>query len=604
MLLISGIVVFRFIYPPYSILTWDVFGYYLYLPALFIHNDLGLKDISWVHQMVEQYQTTATLYQVTALPDGGWVMKYSSGIALLNLPAFLIAHFYSYLAGYKSDGFSAPYQLAWAISGLVYTAIGLWIMRRILLRYFSDSITSVLLLLLVLATNYFQLTAFDGYLSHNYLFTVYTFILWYTIKWHEKPNIKYALGLGISLGLAILSRPNEMVALLLPVLWNIYNRESFQAKVLLFKKHFPHLLVAGFSLALIGSLQLLYWKYTTGSWLYYSYNNAGEGFDFTHPYILQVLFSFRKGWLIYTPVMAFALAGFLILYKRNKALFVPLLVYFIVNLYIISSWTCWWYAGGSYSQRALLSSYVILLLPMGYMIDYLLNRQKLIRVLFIGLLSLLLILNLFQTWQWVHGIIDGTRMSKAYYFAVFAKTHATEVDQKLLLVERSIEAFEKLENESEYTGKIATLFDFEGQKFKKLNISTDTVHSGKAALRMNAQYPYSPAYEASFEALTSHDHAWIRASVWVYPLQDVASGMASLVITFEHKGELYGYRAIGIDRSDFHIKTAEWNYISMDYLTPEVRSTSDKVKVYFWLQGDSPLLIDDLKIEVFEPNGK
>lgn len=604
LLLSVAIVFFRFVYPPYSILTWDVFGYYLYLPALFIHGDIALRDISWIHQVVDQYNTTSTLYQLTALPEGGWVFKYSSGIALLNLPAFLIAHAYSYLFGYKTDGFSTPYQLAWAISGLIYTVIGLWMMRRILLQYFTEQITALLLVLLVLATNYFQLTAFDGYLSHNYLFTIYTLIIWYTIQWHRTPKLETATCLGFFIGLAILSRPNEMVALLIPLFWNVYNRKSLQAKWHLMVSHFSQLLGAAIVMIAVGSLQLIYWKLSTGNWVFYSYNNAGEGFDFFNPYIFQVLFSFRKGWFVYTPIMMFAIAGVILLYKQNKPLFVPVVLYFLTNLYIVSSWTCWWYAGGSYSQRALLSSYALLLIPLGYMLKYLVDKGELVRTILFSILFLITLLNVFQTWQWVHGIIDGTRMSKEYYFAVFAKTYATGEDRRLLLIERSVDGVETFNNEDAYTLKASTLIDFEGEKFATLPIVIDTVYKGSASLRMNPNQCYSPAYEASYSDLTSSDHAWIRTGVWVYPKSEVKPDMASLVISFEHKGEVYGYRAYGIDKKEFNIKPFQWNYISVDYLTPEVRSIADKVKIYFWLQGNREVLIDNLKIDIYEPKNR
>jgi len=41
--LIAGIVFFRFVYPPIYALSWDVFGYYLYLPATFIYHDFWLQ---------------------------------------------------------------------------------------------------------------------------------------------------------------------------------------------------------------------------------------------------------------------------------------------------------------------------------------------------------------------------------------------------------------------------------------------------------------------------------------------------------------------------------------------------------------------------------
>ena len=601
LLLIAGIVFFRFQYPPVNILSWDVFGYYLYLPAAFIYHDLRLTDISWVNHLIDQYQTTSTFYQATAFPSGGWVMKYSLGMALLNAPAFFLAHFYSLISGFPPDGFSLPYQYAWALSGLIFSAIGIGMLRNILLEFFNEKITLILLVIVVLATNYFQLTAFDGYLSHNYLFTLYTLIVWFTIRWHKKPRWHYAVALGLSMGLAMLVRPSELVCIIIPLLWNVSDWQSLRQKGMLVSGNYKHIVLMVISATIAGFPQLLYWKYATGQWLYYSYNNPGEGFDFSQPYLEEVLFSFRKGWLIYTPVMLFALAGFYSLYKRNKSLFYIILVYFLVNLYVVSSWTCWWYAGGSYSQRALLSSYVVLAIPLGYFFMQLFTWKPLLRNTTCFIIILLLLLNLFQTWQWAHGIIDRTRMTKEYYFAVFGKTSATETDRKMLLIERTNGNVETLKNESDYSRRTVALFDFEQPKNDGLLLTVDTVFGGNFALRVDEQHPYSPGFEMPFHQITQKDHAWLRAEVMVFPVNPIEDNMASLVITFLHKGENYQYRAASIALKQYGMKPGQWNSMTMDYLTPEVRSKNDMAKVYFWLQGKSPILIDNLKIDVFEP---
>jgi hypothetical protein len=600
MLLISGIVFFRFVYPPVNILSWDVFGYYLYLPATFIYHDLRLTDINWVNQLISQYQTTSTFYQATAVPADGWVMKYSMGMAVLNAPAFFIAHLYSHATGFRADGFSLPYQYAWAISGLIYTAIGIFMLRKILLKFFDEKISITVLVIIVLATNYFQLTAFDGYLSHNYTFTLYTLIVWFTIRWHEKPSRKFAFGLGFAMGLAVLVRPSELVCTLIPVLWGIHDTESLKVKLQLLKSNYQQLLILIFAAIMAGLPQLIYWKYCTGHWIYYSYNNAGEGFDFTHPYIKEVLFSFRKGWLIYTPVMIFAIGGFISLYKRNKSLFYSILTYALVNLYIVSSWTCWWYAGGSYSQRALLSSYVVLAIPIGYLLRQMQTWIKSIRFIASIIIGLFLLLNLFQTWQWAHGIIDRTRMTKDYYFATFGRTSVTEADRKLLLIERPTDANEVLNNEKDYSQRIAACFNFENPEVQDLTLSSDTVYDGKYSLKLDENHPFSPSFEMPFRKITQKDHAWLRVQVMVFPTSDPVENSASLVVTFQHNGENYHYRAKSISLKEFEMKPGSWNKMQMDYLTPEVRSENDSVKVYFWLQGKNPVIIDDFKIVIFD----
>jgi hypothetical protein len=596
LVLITAIVFFRFVYPPASILTWDVFGYYLYLPATFIYHDLCLNDIGWVNRIIAEYQTTATLYQALPIPGGGYVMKYSMGMAVLNAPAFLVAHGISLASGAKADGFSLPYQYAWAISGLVYAAIGIFMLRKILLKYFDEKITSAVLVLTVLATNYFQLTAFDGYLSHNYLFTLYTFILWFTIRWHEKPRPAYALGLGLAMGMAVLVRPSEMVGILIPLFWNISGRQSLREKTARVTANFSRLLIMSSAAIAVGMLQLAYWKYSTGHWLFYSYTNAGEGFDFTHPYLKEVLFSFRKGWLIYTPVMVLALAGMVSLYRSARPLFAATLIYFLVNLYVVSSWTCWWYAGGSYSQRALLSSYAVLALPLGFLLRD--TRKRVWRKALYLAAAGLLILNLFQTWQWAHGLIDRTRMTRAYYFAIFGKTSVSDAERKLLLVERPNDEVEILRNETDYARRTALFLDFENNATDPF--LSDTASSGKKSARLSLSHPFSAGFEMPYRLITPKDHAWLRTSVMVYPTDTVKDGMASLVMTFQHQGVPYHYRALSISDTSFRMKAGQWNRMQLDYLTPEVRSVNDSIKVYFWLQGNKPVLIDDLKIEIFD----
>jgi hypothetical protein len=212
----------------------------------------------------------------------------------------------------------------------------------------------------------------------------------------------------------------------------------------------------------------------------------------------------------------------------------------------------------------------------------------------------MLLLNLFQTWQWAHGIIDRTRMTKAYYFATFGKTSFTEADRKLLLIERPTDAVDAFQNESDYKKSDAAYFDFEKTPEGDMMLSTDTVFAGKSSLRMDSQRPFSTAFEMPFSELTSKDHAWIRAEVRVFPTV-VAENTASLVITFQHKGENYNYRSLSISAGELKMKSNEWNLMKMDYLTPEVRSKDDHIKAYFWVEGTAPVFIDDMKFMVYEP---
>ena len=392
-----------------DVISWDVFGYYLYLPAQFIYHDLALKDFTWVQHILDLYKPTIGFYQAYMGPVGDYVLKYSMGLAILYSPFFFLAHLFAMVAGFPPDGFSLPYQVAIAMGSIFYALLGIWIFRKLLLRFFSDQVTAITMVLIVLGTNYFQLTAFDGAMPHNVIFTLYAFVLWKTIQWHEKPGYKNAIILGIAIGLAILARPTSAVIVIVPLLWGIHDRESWKGKWQLIKGNYPQILIMILCLIIPPLLQMGYWKIHAGTFFYYSYEK-GEKLNLLAPYVWQVLFSYKKGWLVYAPMMAFAITGFYFLADKNRGIFHSTFYFFLLNLFLVASWPTWWY-GGSLGQRALMESYVILALPMGYFIQWLLEKKGLVKIPFYSVILFFLLLNLFQTWQYMNFIIDPSNMT-------------------------------------------------------------------------------------------------------------------------------------------------------------------------------------------------
>ncbi|MFH1936138.1 MAG: hypothetical protein ABIK52_01070, partial [Bacteroidota bacterium] len=340
--LLAGCIIYgRFLLPRWltfdhlSIISWDVFGYYLYLPAQFIYHDIGITDFSWLQKILDQYAPTIGFYQAYLGPEGEYIMKYPMGMAILFAPFFFLAHLLSNPLGFPPDGFSLPYQVSVALGCMLYATIGIWFLRKILLRYFSDAVTTIVMILLVLGTNYFQLVTYDSAMVHNSLFTIYTLIIWCTIQWHDNPKWRHAIAIGLFIGLAALIRPTEVISALIPILWGVWDKESTLKKWLLITSHRSHVIGMVLMVFLVGSVQLIYWKMHAGTFVYYSYEE-GETLKFLAPYIMFVLFSWKKGWLIYAPMMFFPLAGFIFLYKQKREIFWATFLFFAVNLFLIS----------------------------------------------------------------------------------------------------------------------------------------------------------------------------------------------------------------------------------------------------------------------------
>jgi hypothetical protein len=598
-----AIVYLRFYFPVENIISWDVFGYYLYLPATFIYHDLGLKDLSWVHQLIDQYHNTSTFYQAFLGPEGNVVIKYSCGMALFYSPFFFIAHFLAPSLGFAADGLSLPYQYAMVIGGLLYSLAGMFLLRRVLLKFFGDALTAFILLLIILGTNYLEMAYAGGLLTHNILFALYPLVLLYTIKWYSLPKPKTAFVLGLVIGLITLVRPTDGIIVLIPLLWGLISKNSLKERFQLLKKEYISVMGVVAGIILVVLPQLVYWKIMTGDFIYYSYINPGEGFDFLNPHTWNFLFSFRKGWLIYTPVMFFALAGFFIIWKKRRDIFWALFTFTLLYIFIVSSWSCWWYAC-SFSARPMVQAYPVLAITMGFMFQKIRVLKISRSMVFYFIAMVLLTLNIFQHWQYSFGwILDGYRMTAPYYFRVFGKTHLEPGDRDLLLVERSAESVEYFTDSTAYTGRIIQFYDFEKADQDYASKKIDTLaHSGTSCLRMDSTFIYSPGLTMQYKELTRKDHNWIRASVWVYSPLDPKDNPMSLVVTFTHgKGGNYQYRTIDLDNPALGFKAGSWNLLSMDYMTPEVRSAKDNLSVYCWLRGKNPVYIDDFTVRAFEP---
>jgi hypothetical protein len=585
---------------PAVLLSWDIFGYYLYLPFTFIYRDLGLENFSIVEGIIAKYKNTVGFYQAIPLPDGRWVMKYPMGMAVLYVPWFFIGHLWAFVSGYETDGFSFPYQASLLYGSFVYTVSGLMLFRKAMLRFFSPCITALLLVLIPFGTNFMIHTVWhgQGLMSHNYLFFLFAAVLWLTIGWHEKPKLSTAVLLGLAIGLAALSRPTEILLAIVPVLWGIHNRASLISKLQMVLNKWKHLLAAILVTAVVGSIQLVYFKLLTGKFLYNSYGgNAGEGMEFLQPYILEVLFSFRKGWLLYTPLMGIAVLGFISLWRYKREYFFSLFVFFVASFYVIASWSCWWYAD-SFSQRALIPGYALLSLPLGFVLQDVLRRSWLVKLPFLFLLLLIVALNQFQSWQFLNGFIHSSRMTKEAYQAVFLKTNPPPTLEKLWLVDRTKSPELILNSGRKFRKCTLAHYTFDDQPAQQTALSEGALGG---VFVLNPDEPFSPVYETNWHRLSLHEFGIIRVSARVYTEVSPALNQFYLTATFMHNGYAYAYGSKLPEAEKF--KIGAWNEVELYYLTPEVRKPSDPFRATIWLTGKDTVLVDEFKVELFTPDG-
>jgi hypothetical protein len=422
---------------PIKVTTWDALGYYLYLPSTHIYHDDSSFD--WFKKIDSTYQLSGgTFYQAQPHANGKLVYKYLRGVSLLQLPFYYAAHAYAIISKqYPADGFSYPYQFAIAFGALFFVILSLFILRNILIRYYKDSIVAITLFLLVIASNAIQYIAIEGGQSHGYIFPLYVFILYCTIRWHENYKLIWSFLIGLIIGIATISRPTEAIMLLIPLLWNKNNVQLWNEKWQKIKQQKTHLIVV-FIGGFLGILpQLIYWKRITGSWIY----DVGSKWDFLNPHF-RVLVGWEKGWFIYTPVTMLFVIG--LFFLKQKPFKTAIITFCILNIYIIISWHIWRY-GGSYSTRALVQSYPVFAIPLAGIVDYIMSKK--LKWVFIPLSIYLIIFNLFQLRQYNLGILHYDDMNRKFYSSIYLNPNPSALDMSLL------DTKDFISNESGYNKK-------------------------------------------------------------------------------------------------------------------------------------------------------
>jgi hypothetical protein len=570
-------------------IAWDILGYYLPLPASFVYGDPLLTNIQWLKELNDEEHLAGTLYMVSSNDKGEPMFFFFFGMSYFYFPFFLIGHFSAWLGNYPIDGFSPPYQYALVVGAVIYTIIGLLIFRKILLNFFSDKTAALIILTTVFGTNYVHHFTISNLETIPVIFMLVNVVIWYTIKWHEIQKLKYILLISSAIALIALVKPSEIVVGLIPLLWGVDSVASAKAKFAQLLKHRKQLLLATLLGIIIVSPQLLYWLLKTGNILYDSYKNPGVGLDFFSPHIPEVLFSFRKGWLLYTPIMVFYLAGFWFLYKAKRDVFFALFIYFLVSFYIISSWSEWWYGAG-FSNRPLIATYPVLAIAFGFLLENLWKKNILFRSSFVAILLVLVLLNQFQWWQFKNYLIDPYRTTKKSYMAVFLKTKTPENFNDLLLVYRDFTGSMVFDNREKYISRTLLYNNFDSLSSKKENIKHDH-ENAYYCVKSNDEFALS--YKIKYRDLTKKYYAWISVRFKYRNFTNIAP---FLTITMSRKEGNYAYYSF-VPKSNSDSSWAENEFV---YMTPEIRNINDELMIYFWNRDKGNFCVDDFEIRVYE----
>lgn len=383
-LLISIFLLLGRSYKTGSAIGGDAVYYYASLRSIVVDKDLDFKnEFEYFYNQISPFTGNRKIPFI--LPKNAqtdrFPTKYPIGSAIFLIPPFLITHgilisLQSLGLGITTDGYNIFYQTSAALGSLFYAFAGALLIYSLGKKIFEPKIAFLGTLFIWLATPLIYYMTMEPLTSQPLsFFCVSAFIyLWYTTRNNRK--IYQWIVLGIIGGLMTMVRYQDSLFLLLPLISNLKRLPAILPKLIFF------FIFAGSIIAI---------QLSTNNYLYGSPFRTGEGdagFPYlTSPKILYTLFSFERGLFVWSPILGFASIGLYWFIKKFKLIGGLLLFLFLLQVYVVSSWTDP-SQGDSFGNRILINSNIIFALGLMQFLKETKTYQKLFITIFTLLVSL------------------------------------------------------------------------------------------------------------------------------------------------------------------------------------------------------------------------
>ncbi len=396
-----------------EIVIWDGSGYYAYLPALFVYHDLSFKFYGIVEP---KYHHPYNFYEYRVQAGDGIIDKYFIGTSILQMPFFLMGHALALLSGGLNDGYSFYYMIFVSLAAIFYEVVGLYFIMKTLRKYgLDENLITIVLIVIAFATHLFVYSLLQPSISHVYSFAAVSCFIYLIKSLVDSGELRYLLWAAFVAGIIFLIRPvNILILLFIPFLSG--SREKFTKlikRIFSSGKTFFACIVI-----FLPTISIQFIVYYVQCGMFFPDSYPVEHFQWTHPEMVNILFSYKKGLFIYTPVTFLSLAGLYYAFRKSSFAFFSFVLFFLAITYVFSCWWSWWY-GGSFSSRPYTEFLGIFAILLGILLSEI--KIRLLKNSVVILLGLLLIVCQIQIYQFRYAIIHWDKMDKKHYWRVFMR---------------------------------------------------------------------------------------------------------------------------------------------------------------------------------------
>lgn len=355
----STVLCIRQLYRQGDLITSDGIGYFSHLPSILVDGDVDYRN------NLERFGISRRNHW----PIGTAISW--SGPYLLGYGVSLVKEGFELQTPQGGHGF--PEQLACCLATIAYGAAAVALTYLLLVRWFEPLPSLIAVFGLFAGTNLWYYLLCEPYMSHGVSTFWVTVILYLGLR-DEALTAKQAALIGVAGGMAALTRPQDGLALVVPILWHLGQHRNQLRKTL------GLLLFSGFLAVGLFSPQLTIWQAqiappsgivadSTPPALQGKAENLlhivpGGGHNWASPQFRWALLNLHSGLWTWHPLTALALGGLLLYAARKLRLSLTLLTGYLILLYMVAAWTG---QGQSFGGRMMCSTFAFLATGLAYL---------------------------------------------------------------------------------------------------------------------------------------------------------------------------------------------------------------------------------------------
>lgn len=361
-----------------SAIGGDAVYYFINLRSLAIDRNLDFKnEYIYLYNKISPFTGN---HKVASIPEKNPITnklpnKYPLGTAVFLIPFFLLGHFVTILLNVYGlpvnvDGYGYAYQFFSAFGSFVYAFLGLLIIYSLGKKIFDHKISLIATMAILFATPLLYHVTMEPLGSHPISMFSVTLFMFYWYVTREKRQLYQWVILGLIGGLMSLVRYQDGFFLLVPIIDSFISRfrPCFLPRIIPLLVSLTIFLLTA---SIIISIQIEANYVLYGS--LFSTGYTGEGFIYLKsPKLLYSLLSPQRGLLFWSPILIFAFVGLYWFIKKYRAVGFVLLFSFLVQWYLVSSWSDP-SQGDSFGNRILQNSTFVFALGL---MQFLKNAQK------------------------------------------------------------------------------------------------------------------------------------------------------------------------------------------------------------------------------------